>query len=160
MICPSSSAIHSAFQAGISQAAVVVDAPSPRGTDGNQSILSSSSVVPVRCGDLSSNSATSANSRSPNASWLGAFAVSRALTLLAQRIWPVLIVELQNVPEPLGAIKEQVDRRPDPGRFFVTGSVCGEIDTHRFRREARHTSRDRKWALEAKYQRETSILGW
>ncbi len=42
---------------------------------------------------------------------------------------PVLIDEWQVVPEVLGAIKRSVDRQPTPGRFVVTGSVRGDLDS-------------------------------
>ncbi len=42
---------------------------------------------------------------------------------------PILIDEWQVVPEVLGAIKRAVDLRPTPGRFVVTGSVRGDLDS-------------------------------
>lgn len=40
---------------------------------------------------------------------------------------PVLIDEWQAVPEVLGAIKRQVDRHPDPGRYLISGSVRAHL---------------------------------
>lgn len=48
---------------------------------------------------------------------------------LRGREHPVLIDEWQIVPGVLSAIKEQVDGRPEPGQFIVTGSVRGDIDS-------------------------------
>lgn len=42
---------------------------------------------------------------------------------------PVLLDEWQIVPEVLGAIKRSVDVDPHPGRFLVTGSVRGELES-------------------------------
>jgi hypothetical protein len=42
---------------------------------------------------------------------------------------PVLIDEWQVVPAVLGAVKRAVDGDPRPGRFVLTGSVRGELDT-------------------------------
>lgn len=42
---------------------------------------------------------------------------------------PVLIDEWQMVPETLGAIKRAVDQDPSPGRFLLTGSVRGDLET-------------------------------
>lgn len=42
---------------------------------------------------------------------------------------PTLIDEWQIVPEILGAIKRAVDSDPRPGRFIVTGSVRGDVDS-------------------------------
>lgn len=42
---------------------------------------------------------------------------------------PVLIDEWQEVPTSLQALKIAVDTRPDRGRYLVTGSVRGDIDT-------------------------------
>lgn len=42
---------------------------------------------------------------------------------------PVLLDEWQAVPAVLGAVKRAVDDDPRPGRFLLTGSVRGEIDT-------------------------------
>lgn len=42
---------------------------------------------------------------------------------------PVLIDEWQIVPEVLAAVKRTVDRNPKPGRFLITGSVRGEVDS-------------------------------
>ncbi len=42
---------------------------------------------------------------------------------------PVLIDEWQLVPEVLGAIKRSVDTDPRPGRFIVTGSVRGDVNS-------------------------------
>ena len=45
---------------------------------------------------------------------------------------PVLIDEWQMVPEVLAAVKRTVDRDPRPGRFLITGSVRGEVDSPRW----------------------------
>lgn len=42
---------------------------------------------------------------------------------------PVLIDEWQVVPEVLGAVKRAVDAEPRPGRFVITGSVRGDVDS-------------------------------
>jgi len=42
---------------------------------------------------------------------------------------PILIDEWHIVPEILGAVKRSVDKDPHPGRFIVTGSVRGDIDS-------------------------------
>lgn len=42
---------------------------------------------------------------------------------------PVLIDEWQIVPEVLGAVKRSVDADPRPGRFLITGSVRGDVDS-------------------------------
>lgn len=42
---------------------------------------------------------------------------------------PILIDEWQVVPEILGAVKRAVDSAPRAGRFLVTGSVRGDIDS-------------------------------
>lgn len=42
---------------------------------------------------------------------------------------PILVDEWQIVPEVLGAIKRTVDQDPRPGRFIVTGSVRGDVDS-------------------------------
>lgn len=42
---------------------------------------------------------------------------------------PILIDEWQIVPEILGAVKRAVDADPRPGRFVITGSVRGDIDS-------------------------------
>ena len=42
---------------------------------------------------------------------------------------PVLIDEWQVVPEVLSAVKRAVDAEPRPGRFPITGSVRGDIDS-------------------------------
>lgn len=42
---------------------------------------------------------------------------------------PILIDEWQVVPDVLGAVKRTVDAEPRPGRFLVTGSVRGDIDS-------------------------------
>jgi predicted AAA+ superfamily ATPase len=42
---------------------------------------------------------------------------------------PVLIDEWQIVPDILGAVKRSVDGDPRPGRFLITGSVRGDIDS-------------------------------
>lgn len=42
---------------------------------------------------------------------------------------PILIDEWHIVPEVLGAVKRSVDKDPRPGRFIVTGSVRGDIDS-------------------------------
>ncbi len=48
---------------------------------------------------------------------------------LASRPEPILVDEWQVVPETLGAIKALVDDDPRRGRFVVTGSVRGDLDT-------------------------------
>ena len=48
---------------------------------------------------------------------------------LATRAEPVLIDEWQVVPETLAAVKRLVDTDPRRGRFVVTGSVRGDIDS-------------------------------
>ncbi len=42
---------------------------------------------------------------------------------------PVLLDEWQEVPAVLGAVKRAVDDYPHPGRFILTGSVRGDLDT-------------------------------
>lgn len=42
---------------------------------------------------------------------------------------PTLIDEWQIVPEVLGAVKRSVDANPRPGRFLITGSVRGDVDS-------------------------------
>lgn len=42
---------------------------------------------------------------------------------------PILVDEWQEAPGVLGAIKRAVDRDPTPGRFLVTGSVRGDLDS-------------------------------
>lgn len=42
---------------------------------------------------------------------------------------PVLIDEWQIVPEVLGAVKRSVDADPRPGRYLITGSVRGDVDS-------------------------------
>lgn len=42
---------------------------------------------------------------------------------------PVLIDEWQVVPEVLGAVKRAVDADARPGRFLITGSVRGDVDS-------------------------------
>lgn len=42
---------------------------------------------------------------------------------------PILIDEWQIVPDILGAVKRAVDADPRPGRFIVTGSVRGDVDS-------------------------------
>jgi predicted AAA+ superfamily ATPase len=42
---------------------------------------------------------------------------------------PILIDEWQVVPEVLGAVKRSVDPNPEPGRFIITGSVRGDVDS-------------------------------
>ncbi|QSB14856.1 ATP-binding protein [Natronosporangium hydrolyticum] len=42
---------------------------------------------------------------------------------------PVLIDEWQVAPAVLGAVKRAVDQAPHPGRFLVTGSVRGDLDS-------------------------------
>jgi predicted AAA+ superfamily ATPase len=42
---------------------------------------------------------------------------------------PILIDEWQIVPEILGAVKRAVDSEPRPGRFIITGSVRGDVDS-------------------------------
>lgn len=49
--------------------------------------------------------------------------------MLRDRTEPVLIDEWQAVPEILGAVKRAVDTDPRPGRFLITGSVRGDLDT-------------------------------
>jgi predicted AAA+ superfamily ATPase len=49
-----------------------------------------------------------------------------ALRRLAE---PILIDEWQLVPGVLGAVKRSVDADPRPGRFLVTGSVRGGVDS-------------------------------
>ncbi|MGQ0715941.1 MAG: ATP-binding protein [Pseudonocardiales bacterium] len=48
---------------------------------------------------------------------------------LRDRAEPVLIDEWQLVPSVLGAVKRAVDAAPRPGRFIVTGSVRGRLDS-------------------------------
>ncbi|MGH3697784.1 MAG: ATP-binding protein [Pseudonocardiaceae bacterium] len=48
---------------------------------------------------------------------------------LRDRPEPVLIDEWQLVPSVLGAVKRAVDAAPRPGRFIVTGSVRGRLDS-------------------------------
>ncbi|HWR46067.1 MAG TPA: AAA family ATPase [Pseudonocardiaceae bacterium] len=48
---------------------------------------------------------------------------------LRDRAEPVLIDEWQLVPLVLGAVKRAVDAVPRPGRFIVTGSVRGRLDS-------------------------------
>lgn len=48
---------------------------------------------------------------------------------LRDRAEPVLIDEWQLVPSVLGAVKRAVDVAPRPGRFIVTGSVHGRLDS-------------------------------
>lgn len=48
---------------------------------------------------------------------------------LRDRAEPVLIDEWQLVPSVLGAVKRAVDAVPRPGRFIVTGSVRGRLDS-------------------------------
>ena len=48
---------------------------------------------------------------------------------LRDRAEPVLIDEWQLVPSVLGAVKRAVDAHPRPGRFIVTGSVRGRLDS-------------------------------
>lgn len=48
---------------------------------------------------------------------------------LRARAEPVLIDEWQLVPSVLGAVKRAVDAVPRPGRFIVTGSVRGRLDS-------------------------------
>ncbi|MGH3815630.1 MAG: ATP-binding protein [Pseudonocardiaceae bacterium] len=48
---------------------------------------------------------------------------------LRDRAEPVLIDEWQLVPSVLGAVKRAVDAAPRPGRFMVTGSVRGRLDS-------------------------------
>jgi predicted AAA+ superfamily ATPase len=48
---------------------------------------------------------------------------------LRDRAEPVLIDEWQLVPSVLGAVKRAVDAMPRPGRFIVTGSVRGRLDS-------------------------------
>lgn len=48
---------------------------------------------------------------------------------LRDRAEPVLIDEWQLVPSVLGAVKRAVDAGPRPGRFIVTGSVRGRLDS-------------------------------
>jgi predicted AAA+ superfamily ATPase len=42
---------------------------------------------------------------------------------------PILIDEWQIVPDVLGAVKRSVDANPRPGRFLITGSVRGDVDS-------------------------------
>jgi predicted AAA+ superfamily ATPase len=42
---------------------------------------------------------------------------------------PILIDEWQIVPEILGAVKRATDNDPRPGRFIITGSVRGDVDS-------------------------------
>jgi uncharacterized protein len=42
---------------------------------------------------------------------------------------PILIDEWQIVPDVLGAVKRTVDADPRPGRFLITGSVRGDVDS-------------------------------
>jgi predicted AAA+ superfamily ATPase len=42
---------------------------------------------------------------------------------------PILIDEWQVVPDVLGAVKRSVDLNPEPGRFIITGSVRGDVDS-------------------------------
>jgi predicted AAA+ superfamily ATPase len=42
---------------------------------------------------------------------------------------PILIDEWQIVPDVLGAVKRSVDTDPRPGRFLITGSVRGDVDS-------------------------------
>lgn len=42
---------------------------------------------------------------------------------------PILIDEWQIVPDVLGAVKRAVDSDPRPGRFLITGSVRGDVDS-------------------------------
>ena len=42
---------------------------------------------------------------------------------------PVLIDEWQEVPSSLQAVKLAVDSKPDRGRYLITGSVRGDLDT-------------------------------
>lgn len=42
---------------------------------------------------------------------------------------PILIDEWQVVPDVLGAVKRAVDANPRPGRFLITGSVRGDVDS-------------------------------
>lgn len=51
------------------------------------------------------------------------------IVTLAARAEPILVDEWQVVPETLTAIKTLVDREPRRGRFIVTGSVRGEVDS-------------------------------
>jgi uncharacterized protein len=48
---------------------------------------------------------------------------------LRDRPEPILIDEWQVVPEVLGAVKRAVDREPRPGRYLITGSVRGDVDS-------------------------------
>ncbi len=48
---------------------------------------------------------------------------------LRERDEPVLLDEWQEVPEVLGAVKRAVDAEPRAGRFVLTGSASGELDT-------------------------------
>jgi predicted AAA+ superfamily ATPase len=58
-----------------------------------------------------------------------AAAMADPTAIIRGRAAPILIDEWQIVPEMLAAIKEQVDQRPTPGQFIVTGSVRGDIDS-------------------------------
>jgi predicted AAA+ superfamily ATPase len=48
---------------------------------------------------------------------------------LRDLVEPILIDEWQIVPEVLGAVKRSVDADPRPGRFLITGSVRGDVDS-------------------------------
>lgn len=48
---------------------------------------------------------------------------------LRRLVEPVLVDEWQIVPEVLAAVKRAVDQDPRPGRFLVTGSVRGDVDS-------------------------------
>jgi uncharacterized protein len=42
---------------------------------------------------------------------------------------PILVDDWQESPEVLGAIRRAIDRDPRPGRFLVTGSVRGDLES-------------------------------
>ncbi len=49
---------------------------------------------------------------------------------LTTRPEPILIDEWQEVPAALGHVKALVDAEPRRGRFLITGSVRGDVDSH------------------------------
>ncbi|HWE89636.1 MAG TPA: DUF4143 domain-containing protein [Pseudonocardiaceae bacterium] len=48
---------------------------------------------------------------------------------LRDLVEPILIDEWQIAPDVLGAVKRSVDADPRPGRFLITGSVRGDVDS-------------------------------
>lgn len=54
---------------------------------------------------------------------------AEADAVLRELTEPVLIDEWRAAPEVLGAVKRDVDVDPRPGRFLVTGSVRGDLDS-------------------------------